>query len=214
MNYFHPCPYHRYYTMLSSGIDHTHWPGHFLPPIPPAPQLPLTLVVPSHCGPPETTSQNEFHFFYGPIPVPLSVPPWYYNNLLWPQPSVKPSPSQRLGPVKPSPRANHSQALAAPWPEGFTLKGELRWGRLERVYGPRRELPNFVKEDLRRMYGTFPRTDVSISCQGGEFVVHGDPRVGEQEYRVEKKMVRQMESPEADNVSVIVKQRKKKRAKR
>lgn len=82
------------------------------------------------------------------------------------------------------------------------------------MYGPRKELPNFVKEDLRRVYGTYPRTDVSISLQGGEFVVHGDPRVGEQDYRVEKRVVRQTESPEADSVSVIVEQRRKKRGKR
>lgn len=197
--------------MFSSGISqYTHWPSHFLPPIQPPSQLPVTLVVPSIGGPQETTGQTEFHFFYGSMPVQVSVPPWHYNKPLWSQPFVKPPLSQRLGPVKP----NHSQPLTASWPDTFTLRGELRWGRLERVYGPRRELPDFVKEDLRRVYGTYPRTDVSISFQGGEFVVHGDPRVGEQEYRVEKKVVRQLESPEADSVSVTVEQRRKKRAKR
>ncbi|KAL6487393.1 hypothetical protein MHYP_G00040190 [Metynnis hypsauchen] len=45
------------------------------------------------------------------------------------------------------------------------------------------------------MYGTYPSTVVSISHHRGEFVVRGDPRVGEQEYCVEKKVVRKVESP-------------------
>lgn len=214
MNYFHPFSYHNYYAMLSSGIDQTHWPSHFLPPIQPAPQLPATLVVVPSLGPvQETAGQAEYHFFHGLIPVPVSVPPWYHRNSLWSWPSVNPSQNNRLGHVNSNPRADHTQPPSVSWPEGLTLRGELRWGRLERVYGPCRELPNFVKEDLRRVYGTYPRTDVSISLQRGEFVVHGDPRVGEQDYRVEKKVVRQLESPEADRVSLIVERRKKKRGK-
>lgn len=215
MNYFHPFSYHNYYAMLSPGINQTHWPSHFLPPIQPAPQLPDTLVlVPSLRPAQETAGQAEYHFFYGLIPVPVSVPPLYHRNPLWSQPSMNPPQNNRLGHINSSPRADHSQPPSVSWPEGFTLRGELRWGRLERVNGPRRELPDFVKEDLRRVYGTYPRTDVSIRLQGGEFVVHGDPQVGEQDYRLEKKVVRQLESTEADSVSVLVERRKQKRGKR
>ncbi|KAL2083513.1 hypothetical protein ACEWY4_021286 [Coilia grayii] len=214
MNYFFPYSYLTFNPMRSSGIGrYTNWPSHFLPPIQPPPQLPLTLVVPAVGGSRDSTGQPELHFFYGSVPVPVSVPPWYYNKPSRSQPPMNLPAGQRHGPIKVSPRAGHSQPLAVTWPEGFTIKGELRWGRLERVYGPRRELPDFVREDLRRVYGTYPRTDVSISFQGGEFVVHGNPRVGEQEYKVEKKVVRQLESPEADSVSVVVEQRNKKRTK-
>lgn len=88
---------------------------------------------------------------------------------------------------------------------------ELRWGKLQRVYGRPRDLPDFVREDLRRAYGTYPRTDVSITYRGGEYVVRGDPHVGDQEYRVEKKVVRQLESPHQDRSSEVVEGRKKKK---
>lgn len=110
----------------------------------------------------------------------------------------------------PPTRPQKFQNQVGTWPEGFTLRGELRWGRLERVYGPRRELPEFVREDLRRVYGTYPRTDVSITYQGGEYMVRGDTHVGEQEYRVERRIVRQQESPEGDSMSEVVEKRRRK----
>lgn len=36
-------------------------------------------------------------------------------------------------------------AVADRRPESFTMRGELRWGRLERVYDPHRDPPEFVR---------------------------------------------------------------------
>lgn len=97
------------------------------------------------------------------------------------------------------------------------MKGELHWGRLERVFGVRRELPEFVKEDLRRVYGTYPRTFVSISYQNGEYLVKGDPKVGEQEYTIEKKVIRRQQTPsDSEDAASEDKQskRRKKKGKR
>ncbi|XP_074088012.1 uncharacterized protein C10orf95 homolog [Macrotis lagotis] len=76
------------------------------------------------------------------------------------------------------------------WSEGSFFSGELRWGRLNRFWGPIRELPDFVRDDLLRVYGTYPYTDVFITYHDGEFLVQGKPRVGQQEYRMEKRVVR------------------------
>lgn len=91
------------------------------------------------------------------------------------------------------------------WPDGFTLRGELCWGKLKRVFGASQELPDFVKEDLRQMYGTYPSTSVNITYQRGEFVVRGEPRVGEQEYQVEKRLVRQIDGCHKENKAVKAK---------
>ncbi|KAJ8418099.1 hypothetical protein AAFF_G00138080 [Aldrovandia affinis] len=182
-----------------------HWQntGHFLPPIYSHPNEPSALAWRNFGGPHEAASQVEYHHYYGLNPLFLSNPYWYYQ---WQhgQPSVA---SLRHVPARRQPQSNGA------WPEGATLRGELRWGKLQRAYGPRRDLPNFVREDLRRVYGTYPRTDVSITYQGGEYVVRGDPQVGSQEYRVEKKVVRRMESAEGDSVIEIVERKKKKKKK-
>ncbi|XP_073452257.1 uncharacterized protein C10orf95 homolog [Aquarana catesbeiana] len=134
-------------------------------------------------------SQNghvEYHHFYGANPQ-YSMPGWPYGSF------------NAVPPYNPWMNYNHSQVHPKPapntWPEGFTMKGELQWGRLDRVFGVRRELPEFVKEDLRRVYGTYPRTFVSITYQNGEYLVKGDPKVGEQEYTIEKKVIRQPPTP-------------------
>ena len=79
------------------------------------------------------------------------------------------------------------------------------------MFGPRRELPEFVREDLRRVYGTYPRTHLSIAYRGGEYVVKADPHVGEQEYRVERRVVRQDQSPGEAGGARDTRKRKKRR---
>ncbi|XP_039631319.1 uncharacterized protein LOC120542745 [Polypterus senegalus] len=179
--------------------------GHFLPPI----HLhnytsrPYTLVKEDWDMYSEGGRAVEYHHFYGINPLSLMNLYWYYQ-----QAYMYPQNYSMYRKMTPEPPNNGA------WPEGFTMKGELRWGKLERIYGPRKEVPEFVKDDLRRVYGTYPKTDVSITYQGGEFLVKGDPRVGEQEYKVEKKVIRQAASPEGDSVSEIVEKRKKKKNKR
>lgn len=100
------------------------------------------------------------------------------------------------------------------WPEGFTMRAELQWGKLGKVFGPRKDLPEFVKDDLRRVYGTYPRTNVSISYRKGEFLVKGDPKIEDQEYAVEKKVIQRAVTPsasEADDSSEDRNRKKKKK---
>ncbi|KAM9324176.1 uncharacterized protein C10orf95 homolog [Gastrophryne carolinensis] len=133
-------------------------------------------------------SQNghvEYHHYYGPSHYPAAS--WPYTNF-----NAMPSYIPWMNYNQP---LNHPKPAVITWPEGFTMKGELLWGRLDRVFGVRRELPDFVQEDLRRVYGTYPRTFVSITYQNGEYLVKGDPKVGEQEYTVEKKIIRRQPTP-------------------
>ncbi|KAM3912667.1 uncharacterized protein C10orf95 homolog [Leptodactylus fuscus] len=128
----------------------------------------------------------EYHHFYGANPL-YSSPTWYYpsfNTMPAYNPWMNYNNSQ-----------SHQRSNTITWPEGFTLKGELQWGRLDRVFGVKREVPEFVKDDLRRVYGTYPRTFVAITYQNGEYLVKADPKVGEQEYTVEKKVVRRQPTP-------------------
>ncbi|XP_020823116.1 uncharacterized protein C10orf95 homolog [Phascolarctos cinereus] len=81
------------------------------------------------------------------------------------------------------------------WSEGSFFSGELRWGRLSRSWSPIKELPGFVQDDLLRVYGTYPHTEVFITYHDGEFLVQGKPRVGQQEYRVERRVVRDTPIP-------------------
>ncbi|XP_056385676.1 uncharacterized protein C10orf95 homolog [Hyla sarda] len=152
-------------------------------------------------------SQNghvEYHHFYGANPL-YSSPAWYY-------PSYNTMPAY-------SPWMNynnshsHQRANTIVWPEGFTMKGELLWGRMDRIFGVKRDLPEFVKEDLRRVYGTYPRTFVAITYQNGEYLVKADPKVGEQEYTVEKKVIRRQPTPSdsEDDISDNRNSKKKRR---
>ncbi|XP_068953653.1 uncharacterized protein C10orf95 homolog [Petaurus breviceps papuanus] len=81
------------------------------------------------------------------------------------------------------------------WSEGSFFLGELRWGRLNRSWSRIKELPDFVRDDLLRVYGTYPYTEVFITYHDGEFLVQGKPRVGQQEYRVERRVVRGSGTP-------------------
>nr|XP_020646427.1 uncharacterized protein LOC110077587 [Pogona vitticeps]XP_020646428.1 uncharacterized protein LOC110077587 [Pogona vitticeps]XP_020646429.1 uncharacterized protein LOC110077587 [Pogona vitticeps]XP_020646430.1 uncharacterized protein LOC110077587 [Pogona vitticeps]XP_020646431.1 uncharacterized protein LOC110077587 [Pogona vitticeps]XP_020646433.1 uncharacterized protein LOC110077587 [Pogona vitticeps]XP_020646434.1 uncharacterized protein LOC110077587 [Pogona vitticeps]XP_020646435.1 unc len=171
---------------------------------------PLALILDSNNGYNDNAAhQVEYHHMYGAHPYSYPYPWWH-----WPQ--VSPLPLY-------NPYANYHPYTAYQqprwdvWPEGFTLRGELRWGRLERVVGPRRDLPEFVRDDLRRVYGTYPRTDVSITYHNGEFLVKGDPIVGEQEYRIEKRIIRKEPTPsvsETEDNSEDQKRKKKKKSKR
>ncbi|XP_053165999.1 uncharacterized protein C10orf95 homolog [Hemicordylus capensis] len=153
-----------------------------------------------------SANQVEYHHVYG-------VNPYFSPYAFWQFPPVNSLPLY-------NPYANYRPYAAYQrpgwdmWPEGFTLRGELRWGRLERVVGPRRDLPEFVKDDLRRVYGTYPRTDVSITYHNGEFVVKGDPRVGEQEYRVEKRIIRKEPTPTASEAEDSSEDRNRKKKKK
>ncbi|KAM4702595.1 uncharacterized protein C10orf95 homolog [Rhinophrynus dorsalis] len=201
--FLHPQP-HLPYSF--GGYTNTH-NGIALPPIQmhnfssrPIPFLEGNTYYPQNLS----NGHVEYHHFYGVNPM-YSYPNWYnpifngmpaYNNLM----NYSNSPTHHKTDV---------------WPEGFTMKGELHWGKLERVFGLKRDLPDFVKDDLRRVYGTYPRTLVSISYQNGEYLVKGDPKVGEQEYTVEKKVVRRQPTPsDSDDAINDEKQKKSKRKSR
>ncbi|KAG8435353.1 hypothetical protein GDO86_013348 [Hymenochirus boettgeri] len=144
---------------------------------------------------------QEYHHFYGVNPF-NPMPNWYYPRYNMMPPYIHLMNSSNT-------LSRHKQNG---WPEGFTMKGELHWGKLERVFGLKRDLPEFVKDDLRRVYGTYPRTFVAITYQNGEYLVRGDPKVGEQEYIVEKKVVRKASTPtESEDVASEGKRSKKKK---
>nr|XP_033796288.1 uncharacterized protein C10orf95 homolog [Geotrypetes seraphini]XP_033796289.1 uncharacterized protein C10orf95 homolog [Geotrypetes seraphini] len=121
-------------------------------------------------------SSVEYHHYYGMNPTFSPPPSWYFPQI------------NQFPMYNPYMNYNNQRRNQDVWPEGFTLKGELQWGKLGRVVGPKRELPEFVKDDLRRVYGTYPKTVLTVTYQNGEFLVKGDPFVGEQEYTVEKRV--------------------------
>lgn len=139
------------------------------------------------------TAPREYHYFHGPGACPGAPPFWWafpqaYAAALpppFPAPGY-PGPSQQA----PGPAGTAAAESWAPWPEGGSLQAELRWGRVERALGSRLELPDFVRRELRRVYGTYPRTDVRVTFRGGEFLLQGAPRVGEPEYRVQRRLLR------------------------
>ncbi|XP_041123378.1 uncharacterized protein LOC121325139 [Polyodon spathula] len=203
--YTHAGPQHYHPGAFMSTNPYWHWrPAratghhpHFLPPI--YSSRPLTLVL-NDWGANQEGGQVEYHHFYGFNPFSAMNPHLYSQR-----PCVYPPVYQGYGSSMPEPQSSGA------WPEGFTLKGELRWGKLERINGARKEVPEFVKDDLRRVYGTYPKTEVSITYRGGEYLVKGDPWVGEQEYKLEKKVIRQPSSHDGDSVSEIVEMKKKKK---
>ncbi|XP_029466125.1 uncharacterized protein C10orf95 homolog [Rhinatrema bivittatum] len=162
---------------------------------------PLTFVVENQNDFQDAEgSYVEYHHFYGIDPSFLFAPSCYL-------PQVNPVSMY-------NPYMNYSSQWQNQdaWPEGFRMKGELHWGKVGRVFGHQRELPDFVKDDLRRVYGTYPKTVFTITYQNGEFLVKGDPFVGEQEYTLEKKVIRQLPTPEEDS-SMNESQNKKKKKK-
>lgn len=153
---------------------------------------PVTFVVDRSSYPDYAGGQVEFHHLYG------ASHPYFPPYYTWHFPAVLPVPLYSPYPgYNPYQRGDPYREM---WPEGFTMRGELQWGKLGKVFGPRKELPDFVKDDLRRVYGTYPRTSISITYRKGEFLVKGDPKVGEQEYTVEKRVVqRAVTTSEADD---------------
>lgn len=136
------------------------------------------------------TTSREYHCFHGPGASLGAAPPWWafpqaYAAALCP---TFPAPGYP-GPSLQAPAAAAAES-GAPWPEGSSLQAELRWGRVERAWGPRLELPDFVRRELRRVYGTYPHTDVRITFRGGEFLLQAAPRVGEPQYRVHRRVLR------------------------
>lgn len=102
-------------------------------------QFPLNLLSRSTRGF-QGSDPSAFHHYHQPSPLPwcnyrlMSNSYWNYHQGLYANP--------------PPTRPQKFQNQVGTWPEGFTLRGELLWGRLERVYGHRWELPEFVREDL------------------------------------------------------------------
>lgn len=151
------------------------------------------------CSPPPAlsssnwTASREYHCFHGPGALPGAVPPWWAFPQAYPASLSTPFPAPGyLEPLLQSPAAAGTVLSESwtQWPEGGSLQVELRWGRVERALGPRLELPDFVLRELRRAYGTFPRTDVRVTFSGGEFLLQAAPRVREPEYRVQRRLLR------------------------
>ncbi|XP_013359501.1 PREDICTED: translation initiation factor IF-2-like [Chinchilla lanigera] len=116
------------------------------------------------CSRPAAREVHCFHGARAPTPPPPAAGAW---------PPARPAPASR-----------------APWPEGASLQAELRWGRVERARGPPLTLPDALRRELRRAYGTYPRTDVRVTRRGGAFLLQAVPRVGEPEVRVERRAAR------------------------
>ncbi|XP_047558752.1 uncharacterized protein C10orf95 homolog [Lutra lutra] len=140
----------------------------------------------------EWPAPREYHCFHGPgAPLAAALPSWAFQQayaaaLL---PSF-PAPGY-LGPSLQGPAGEETAAAQrwAQWPEGGCLQAKLRWGRVERALGPRLELPDVVLRELRRVYGTYPRTDVRVTYRGGQFLLQATPRVPEPEYRVQRRVL-------------------------
>ncbi|KAB0392818.1 hypothetical protein E2I00_018187, partial [Balaenoptera physalus] len=124
-------------------------------------------------------------------------------------PRPRASPSPKLWQAKPNPAAARSQSPSASMydqiPMGEKLAShtgsiiELQagvrvgGGDENKVYPHPTslpQLPDFVRRELRRAYGTYPRTDVRVTYRGGEFLLQGAPRVREPEYRTERRVLR------------------------
>ncbi|XP_029392375.1 uncharacterized protein LOC110334892 [Mus pahari] len=152
----------------------------------PAPLLLPPIQTHNFCSRPVglTTAPRELHCFHGAgAALASSTPPWW----AFPPPgAAAPGSSFPASAVS----APSQPGRDATWPEGSSLELQLRWGRVERMRGPSLPLPDAVRRDLRRVYGTYPRTDVRVTQRGGQFLVRAVPRVGEPEYKVARRVVR------------------------
>ncbi|XP_053439083.1 uncharacterized protein C10orf95 homolog [Nycticebus coucang] len=180
--------------------------------------LPASLLLPpiqahNFCSRPwslsagKWTAPREYHCFYGPGASLAAAPPgWAFPPVYGPAPrplflaASVPGPSPQT--LAAGARAETTEDESwAPWPEGSSLDTELHWGRVQRAQGPRLQLPDFVRRELRRVYGTYPRTDVRVTHRRGEFLLQAAPRVGEPEYRVERRVVRRPASAKSGGSS-------------
>lgn len=136
----------------------------------------------------EWPAPREYHCFHGPGAPPSWAFPQAYAAALRPP---YPAPGY-LGPSLQGPAVEGMAAAqrGTQWPEGSSLQLELRWGRVERTLGPSLKLPDVVRRELRRVYGTYPRTDVRVTYRGGQFLLQAAPRVPEPEYRVQRRVLR------------------------
>lgn len=162
----------------------------------PGPLLLPSIQFPSFCSRPPAPSAGgwpaprEYHCFHGPAASPGAAPLWWAFPQAYAAAPAPPLPAPGY-PGSPTQAPAEPGATGwAPWPEGGSLQAELRWGRVERAWGPRLELPDFVRRELRRVYGTYPRTDVRVTFRGGEFLLRAAPRVGEPEYRARRRLLR------------------------
>lgn len=153
----------------------------------PAPLLLPPIQTHNFCSRPSglSAAPREFHCFYGATLA--STPPW----LLFPRPGAATLGSSfpTAGAPAPSQPAPDAERWGQ-WPEGGSLQLQLRWGRVEGTRGPPLPLPDAVRRELRRVYGTYPRTDVRVTRRGGQFLLRAAPRVGEPEYQVARRVVR------------------------
>ncbi|XP_068054032.1 uncharacterized protein C10orf95 homolog [Anomalospiza imberbis] len=170
---------------------------------------PITFVVDRNSYPDYVGGQVEYHHLYS------ASNPYIYPYHTWHFPPMVPIPLYNpYANYHPYATCQRSDQYRDKWPEGFTMRGELQWGKLGKVFGPRKDLPEFVKDDLRRVYGTYPRTNVSICYRKGEFLVKGDPKIEDQKFAVEKKVIQQAVTPsasEADDSSEDRNRKKKKK---
>ncbi|MBZ3890495.1 hypothetical protein SUZIE_208245 [Sciurus carolinensis] len=168
----------------------------------PAPLLLPPIQAHNFCSRPaslsvgEWAAPREYHRFYGPGASLFAAPPCW---------AFPPAYAAALGSAVPAARVVGSSLQEsaaeswAPWPEGGSIQTELRWGRVERPHGQGLQLPHFVCRELRRVYGTYPRTDVRVTYSRGEFLVQAAPRVGKPEYRVERRVLRRPDSRDSSS---------------
>ncbi|KAK2098908.1 hypothetical protein P7K49_024359 [Saguinus oedipus] len=141
----------------------------------------------------EWAAPREYHRFYGLAAPPEAAEPWW---------ACPPAYAAALRPRCPaagisglSLQAPEAAAESwTPWPEGGSLQTELRWGLVERARGPPLQLPDFVRRELRRAFGTYPRADVRVTQRRGQFLLQATPRVREPERRVEWRVRRRPDS--------------------
>ncbi|KAM8780297.1 uncharacterized protein C10orf95 homolog [Rhynchonycteris naso] len=136
---------------------------------------------------------REYHCFHGSGASPGAAPSWWAFPLAYAAALRLPFPAPGypgLSLQEPAAARTEEAESWAPWPEGGSLQAQLRWGLVEPASGPRLELPDFVRRELRRVYGTYPRTDVRVTFRGGEFLLQAAPRVGEPEYSVRRRLLR------------------------
>ncbi|XP_029788333.1 uncharacterized protein C10orf95 homolog [Suricata suricatta] len=152
----------------------------------------------------EWPAPREYHCFHGPGALLAAAPPSWAFPQTYAAALRPPYPAPGyLGPSLQGPAVEETVAAqrGAPWPEGSSLQLELRWGRVERALGPRLDLPDVVRRELRRVYGTFPRTDVRVTYSGGQFLLQAAPRVPEPEYRVQMRVQRPPASSDSEGNS-------------
>lgn len=158
----------------------------------PAPLLLPPIQTHNFCSRPVglNTAPRELHCFHGAgAALASSTLPWW----AFPPPRAAAPGSSFPASAVSAPSQPESDAV---WPEGSSLQLQLRWGRVERMRGPPLPLPVALRRNLRRVYGTYPRTDVRVTQRSGQFLVRAVPLVGEPEYKVARRVVRKPASGE------------------